>query len=84
MEVADALDMDHGHVFARFKDGIVAVKDKDLIWRTAIGGLKIGAFICGYNIPGANISCEFCPETVVTPAHPIFRCPGLAEIRTTL
>ena len=64
------IDKDHkSRVFAMWKDGIVAVKDNDLMWRTALGGLKTGSFMRPYNIPGANIGCKFCPETVETPDY---------------
>ena len=71
-------------LFALWKDGIVAVKDKDLMWRTAMGGLKTGSFIRRYNIPGANIGCKFCPETVETPDHLMLTCPGLSGYRNKL
>ena len=63
----------NSRVFALWKDGIIAMKDRDLMWCTAVGGLKTGSLIRRYNIKGA-IACKFCPETV---EHMILRCPGL-------
>ena len=68
-------------VFALWKDGILAVRDKDIMWRTALGGLKTGSFISRYKIPGANVGCEFCPAALETAEHLLLSCPRLHKYR---
>ena len=46
-------------LFALWTDVIPAVMSKDLMRRTAMGGLKTGSFIRRYNIPGAKLSVNF-------------------------
>ena len=55
--------------------------DKDLMWRTAIGGLKTGSFIRRYNILGAELGCKFCSDPLETCQHLILECPGLKVYR---
>ena len=67
--------------YAPWKDGILAVRDKDIMWRTALAGLKTGSFISGYKIPGANVGCSFCPATLETAEHLLLSCPRLEKYR---
>ena len=55
--------------------------DKDLMWRTAIGGVKTGSFIGRYNILGAELGCKFCQDPLETCQHLILECPGLKVYR---
>ena len=61
----------YGRLFALWKDGISAVNDKDLMWRTAMGGLKTGSFIRRYNVPGAKLGCKLCSGPLETCQHVI-------------
>ena len=74
-------EREHGRLFNLWRDGIISVKDKDLMWRTAMGGLKTGSFISKYNIPGAKLGCKFCPAPLETAEHLLLRCPSLRIFR---
>ena len=60
---------EHGRLFYLWRDKIILVKGKDLLWRTAMGGLTTGSFISEYNIPGAKLECKFCSAPLETAEH---------------
>ena len=79
-DVSIALELEkdnYGRLFALLKHGIPSVKDKDIMWHTAMGVLRTGSFIQRYNIPGAKLGCKFCSNPLETRHHLILECPGL-------
>lgn len=47
-------------LFAILADSRVGSKNKDFMWRIAMGALKTGELISKYKIKGTRVGCVFC------------------------
>lgn len=79
--IIDIDDENAKRLFSLWRDGVVSVLDKSVMWRFAVGAMKTGDIISRYRIPGAKVGCVFCGAALETARPLLLQCPRTLAFR---